>query len=117
MTRLLKDIALDFERLGNTLVLVSHALAVPAELGRHTATFNLRLPSDEELMALVRAQAQDWARQNRGKKVKTDSATLEKLIVNLRGVTRADAQLLIRHAIFADGANLRDPPDQTRSCG
>ena len=104
VTRLLKDVALDFERLGNTLVLVSHALGIPLELGRYTATFKLRLPSDEELMALVRAQAQHWAKQNQGQKVKTDSATLEKLIANLRGVTRADAQMLIRHAIFADGA-------------
>jgi SpoVK/Ycf46/Vps4 family AAA+-type ATPase len=104
LTRLLKDVALDFDRLGNTLVLVSHALEVPQELGRYTATFNLRLPSDDELMALVRAQAKDWAKQNHGEKVRTDSATLEKLIANLRGVTHADAQLLIRHAIFADGA-------------
>ena len=62
VTRLLKDVALDFDRLGNTLVLVSHALDIPLELGRYTATFKLRLPSDEELMALVRAQADARAR-------------------------------------------------------
>lgn len=104
VTRLVKDVALEFERLGNTLILVSHALDIPRELGRYAATFNLRLPSDEELMALVRSQAQAWAKQNRGQKVKTDSATLEKLIANLRGVSHSDAQLLIRHAIFNDGA-------------
>ncbi len=102
--RHLKDIALDYDRLGNTLVLISHAIAVPAELGRVTASFKLRLPSDEELMAMVRSQARAWAKLNAGRKVKTDGATLSKLIANLRGVTHADAQVLIRHAIFADGA-------------
>lgn len=102
--RYLKDIALEHDRLGNTLVLVSHELSVPQELGRLTAKFDLRLPSDEELMALVRAQAKDWAKQNRGLKVRTDNDTLQRLIANLRGVSHSDAQVLIRHAIFADGA-------------
>ncbi len=102
--RYIKDIALDYERLGNTLVLVSHALTIPQELGRLTATFNLRLPSDEELLAMVRKQAQEWARLHKGRKVTTDSRTLDKLIANLRGVTHSDAQILIRRAVFADGA-------------
>jgi SpoVK/Ycf46/Vps4 family AAA+-type ATPase len=102
--RYLKDIALDHERTRNTLVLVSHELAVPAELKRLAAKFDLRLPSDEELMALVRAQAKDWAEQHQGRKVRTDNETLKRLIANLRGVSHSDAQVLIRHAIFGDGA-------------
>lgn len=102
--RYLKDIALDHETLGNTIVLLSHELTVPAELGRLTAKFDLRLPSDEELMALIRSQAKDWAEQNQGKKVRTDNDTLKRLIANLRGVSHADAKVLIRHAIYGDGA-------------
>jgi SpoVK/Ycf46/Vps4 family AAA+-type ATPase len=101
--RYIKDIALDYERLGNTLVLVSHALTIPQELGRLTATFNLRLPSDDELLAMLRKQAQEWARLHKGRKVTTDNKTLDKLIANLRGVTHSDAQILIRRAVFADG--------------
>jgi SpoVK/Ycf46/Vps4 family AAA+-type ATPase len=102
--RYLKDIALEVERLGNTIVLVSHELSVPAELGRLTAKFDLHLPSDEELLALIRAQAKEWAAQNTGVKVRTDNATLKRLIANLRGVSHADATVLVRHAIFKDGA-------------
>ena len=102
--RYLKDIALDHETLGNTIVLLSHELSVPSELGRHTAKFDLRLPSDEELMSLIRTQAKDWAEQNQGQKVRTDNSTLKRLIANLRGVSHADAQVLIRHAIYSDGA-------------
>jgi len=102
--RYLKDIALEFENLKNTVVLISHELSVPRDIGRLTATFDLRLPSDEELISLVRLQAKDWSEQNHGKKVRTDSKTLDKLIANLRGVSHADATILIRHAIFSDGA-------------
>jgi len=113
--RYLKDIALNFENLGNTLILISHVLEVPAEIGRLAAMLNLRLPSDEELLAIVRKQAQEWSRANKGKKVKTDSETLNRLISNLRGVTHADAQLLVRHAVFKDGAITdEDIPEMNR---
>ena len=102
--RYLKDIALAPVESRNTVVLVSHKLQIPSEIGRLTANLKLRLPSDEELMAMVRSQAQEWAERNQGKKVRTDSRTLQKLIANLRGVSHADAQLLIRHAIYGDGA-------------
>ncbi|MGD8833171.1 MAG: AAA family ATPase [Pseudomonadales bacterium] len=102
--RHLKDIALDHDRRRNTILLLSHQLSVPPELGRLTAKFDLRLPSDEELMALVRAQAKDWSEQHQGRKVRTDDETLKRLIANLRGVSHSDAQVLIRHAIFGDGA-------------
>lgn len=102
--RYLKDMALDHETQQNTVVLVSHALEVPAELGRVTAKFNLRLPSDDELVAMVRAQAKAWSEHHDGRKVRTDQRTLDKLVANLRGVSHADARVLIRHAVFDDGA-------------
>jgi len=102
--RYLKDVALDSDQLKNTIVLVSHELFVPTELGRLTAKFDLHLPSDEELMALIRTQAKEWAAHNAGKKVRTDNGTLKRLIANLRGVSHADAQVLVRHAIYSDGA-------------
>ncbi|MDH3642489.1 MAG: AAA family ATPase [Gammaproteobacteria bacterium] len=102
--RFLKDIALEHDKLQNTLVLISHQLSVPADLGRLTAKLDLRLPSDEELTSLVRKQAKQWAERNQGSKVRTDQRTLDRLIANLRGVSHADAKVLIRHAIWGDGA-------------
>lgn len=104
VVRHLKDIALDYGVRKNTLILISHSIEVPAEIGRMTAAFNLRLPSDEELMAMVRSNAQEWSQRHKNQRVKTDQATLETFIANLRGVTHADAQVLIRHAVFNDGA-------------
>jgi len=104
VVRYLKDIALEHETRGCVLVLVSHRLTIPPELSRLTAAFKIKLPSDEELMAIVRKQAQEWVATNEGKRVKTDNETLTKLIANLRGVTHADAHVLIRHAVFNDGS-------------
>jgi len=69
-----------------------------------TAKINLRLPSDEELTSLVRKQAKQWSQANNGSRVRTDQRTLDRLIANLRGVSHADASVLIRRAIWADGA-------------
>jgi AAA+ superfamily predicted ATPase len=113
--RHLKDIALDFNNLQNTVVLISHELKIPPEIGRMTATFNLRMPTDDELKSLIRAQAKAWSQQNGGRKVKTDQTTLDALISNLRGVSHADAKILIRHAIYADGAvSVSDIPEINR---
>jgi SpoVK/Ycf46/Vps4 family AAA+-type ATPase len=104
VVRYLKDVALDAELLHNTIVLVSHALEVPPEIGRLTAKFSLRMPSDEELVGMVRNQARAWAEANHGRKVRTDQRTLDRLVANLRGVSHADARVLIRHAVCGDGA-------------
>lgn len=110
-----QNIALDYDKLQNTLVLVSHELSVPTDIGRLTAKLNLRLPSDEELTSLVRKQAKQWAEHNKGRKVRTDQRTLDRLIANLRGVSHADAKVLIRHAIWDDGAITEsDIPDVNR---
>ncbi len=102
--RHLKDAALAHERLQNTIVLVSHKLDIPPELGRLSAKFSLRLPTDDEITALIREEAKLWAAANSGKRVRTDQETLDKLIANLRGLSHADARILIRRAIFSDGA-------------
>lgn len=104
VVRLSKDIALDYERLQNTLVFISHHLDLPTELSRLSASLDLALPSDQQLMAIVREQAQEWSNVNGGARVRTDNRTLERLIANLRGVTHSDARVLVRHAIFRDGA-------------
>lgn len=104
LVRLLKEVALEHPRLHHTLVLVSHRFEVPPELSRLTARFRMALPDAARLMGIVRELAEEWARRNRGARVRTDRPTLEKLVANLRGVTEADARLLIRHAIFTDGA-------------
>lgn len=102
--RLLKDIALNYSGVQHTLVLVSHDLDVPPELQHYSAKFSMTLPNDAQLMAIVRDEVSQWSRDNAQGKVKTDPATIKKLIKNLRGLSRQDVRRLARGVIRDDGA-------------
>ncbi len=104
IVRLVKDIAQQAEETRQTLVLISHALKVPPELSRLTAFFKLSLPSEQQLEAIIREEARDWAQDNGGHKVKTDQQTLRQLLNNLKGLSFDDSRRLIRAAIRDDGA-------------
>lgn len=57
LVRLLKEIAMSEAAHKPTLVLVSHALKLPAEVQRFAARFSLALPSEDELLSIVRDEA------------------------------------------------------------
>ncbi len=57
LVRLLKEIAMNEAPHKPTLVLVSHAVKLPAEVQRYAARFSLALPTEEELLAIVREEA------------------------------------------------------------
>lgn len=103
--RLLKDIALKFERGSMTLVLVSHALQLPPELTRYCVRFPLSLPSGQEIISLIKEEARTWASSNNGKKVRIDNGELLTLLANaLQGLSRGEVKRLARTAIYDDGA-------------
>ena len=106
--RLLKDIAIRHERVPHTVVLVSHAVAVPPELRAFCARFELSLPGTAGLEAIVRDEARKWTQRNPGRKVQTERHTLQMLVRNLAGLTAADARRLARAAIDHDGAITED---------
>jgi SpoVK/Ycf46/Vps4 family AAA+-type ATPase len=102
--RLIKEIAQDYPALPRTLVLVSHALAVPPEV-RHLCTrFELRLPDHSRILALIREEAQEWRQGGPERTVRASRDAIEQLSRNLLGVTESDARRLIRNAIREDGA-------------
>lgn len=104
LIRLVKDIAMATGPQKPTLILVSHALKLPAEVQRYAARFSLSLPSEDELLAIVREEAVRWSAANRGLRVRTDNRTLQQVVKNLRGLSHADARLLARSLICDDGA-------------
>ena len=110
--RLLKEIALDYHKLGHTLVLVSHELEVPAELESYSARFSLSLPGRQRLEEIIREEVDHWSKANQGKKVKTDRNTLDLIIDRLRGLTAADARRIIHSVIYDDGAIKSDDLDR-----
>lgn len=104
LTRLLKDIALAHETTPRTLVMLSHALQIPPELTHLSAELAASFPSDQEIMALVREEANRWSEQNAGQRVKTDKQTLQQLVSHIRGLSMAETRRLVRGAIINDGA-------------
>ncbi|TLX57828.1 ATPase [Stutzerimonas nosocomialis] len=110
--RLLKEIAMAQEAAAPTLVLVSHALKLPPEVQRLAARFSLTLPTEDELLAIVRDEAARWSERNRGARVRTDNRTLQQVVKNLRGLGHAEARRLAHNLIFNDGAiTQEDLPD------
>jgi SpoVK/Ycf46/Vps4 family AAA+-type ATPase len=102
--RMLKDIALRHGETGQTLVLLSHELKLPPELGHFAAQFELRLPDENRLSDIVREQASRWAEGHPGRRVRTDETTFRELVRNLGGLTEDDARRLAHRVIFNDGA-------------
>lgn len=100
--RLLKEIALEYDSLKHTLILVSHAFDIPPEIKRYCAQFRLSLPSVNQLENLIYEEI-GKARQE-GKVQAVDDNAVKKLAENLRGVTFDDARRLAHKAIVDDGA-------------
>ncbi len=110
--RLLKEIALNYEKTPSTIIFVSHDFNVPPEIKMYTAHFELALPSTSTLEEIIREEAMKWSEKNKFQKVKTDQKSLDQMIRNLSGLTAMDARRLIRRAIENDGAiNEDDMPE------
>ena len=102
--RYLKDIALGYRRTPHTLVLLSHELAVPPELERFCARFELSVPDRDKVKSTVLEEAKAWSRRNAGRNVTTNQRMLDALIENLVGLPQRDVARLSRSAIEDDGA-------------
>ncbi|WP_321350281.1 AAA family ATPase [Halopseudomonas oceani] len=104
IVRQLKTLAMNPGVTGPTLILISHGVTLPPELGRLAARLQLSMPSEEELTAIVREEAIRWSEANRGQRVRTDNRTLQQVVRNLRGTTHDEARRLARNLIIDDGA-------------
>lgn len=103
VVRLLKEIALGHDAVAHTVVFVSHAITLPAEIRAYAARFALSLPDPAGIEQIVREEARAWSARH-GRKVNADRQALGMLVSNLSGLTAADARRLARQAIWDDGA-------------
>ncbi|WP_045858066.1 AAA family ATPase [Teredinibacter purpureus] len=114
--RQLKDIALSHGQHKHKVVLVSHRLELPAELSRYGASVSISMPTEDEILAIVREQARQWSDKNHRSKIKTDNETLQKLVNNLKGLPHQDVRRLAYGAIADDGAITEDDlPEVTKA--
>ena len=104
LIRAVKDIAIRRRGCAHKLVLLSHAVTLPPELARYSATLSMALPSNDEILGIVRDEARAWSAQKGNQRVRTDNASLKKLVANLAGLPHQDVRRLAHGAIADDGA-------------
>ncbi len=102
--RHIKEIALAHESRPLNVVLLSHDVELPSELQPFAATFELSLPDEATLRALIQEEASKWSKRNGNSKIRTDREAFSLLCRSLQGLTQSDAKRLIRNAIYDDGA-------------
>ena len=101
--RLMKDIAIQYEEYGKTLVLLSHDIQIPPELSHYCACVGLSLPDKDKIKSIVRETAAAWSREHGGQRVRADKSILDKLTHNLAGLTIAEVRRLAKRVIYDDG--------------
>lgn len=121
VTRQIKDIVLShasslYGSAKHKLIFISHKFTLPPELTRYAASVSLSMPSDEEILAIIRDEARQWANEKGALRIKTDNVTLKKLVSNLRGLPHQDVRRLAHGAITDDGAITEaDLPEVTKA--
>jgi hypothetical protein len=101
--RLLKEIAVDYERVARTVVLMSHHTEIPPELDTLAVPFELSLPDEEGLREIFKDEVQSWERRNLPRRVHGERDAYEMLLRHLHGLTEPDVRRLICEALEDDG--------------
>ncbi len=101
--RLIKEICQQ-QQAEHTLAIIGPKIPLPPSLQPIAHRYDLQLPGDAELEAMIREEAFNWSRRHDGRRVKVHKRSLEQLVRTLRGLNLKDARRLARNAIYQDGA-------------
>ena len=99
--RLLKNIAQNYHKTERTLVFVSHQITLPRELERLAARFELSIPDQSGIRAILKEEIAAWQRFN--DPVRGQQESVDTLVQHLIGLTAEDARRLIRLSLRDDG--------------
>jgi MoxR-like ATPase len=101
--RLIREIALEHYKSARTLVFLSPKLEeLPSEILRLAAHFRPRLPTREEIKAIMAEEAELWSTQS-GEKPRAERGIVDTMILHLLGLEQDDVRRLVRQALRADG--------------
>lgn len=103
VTRLLKEVAQQYDKNQHTVVLISHKMTLPPEVEHFARHFPWTTPGREEIAAIVNEIAIEWTKAN-GRRVSTSQQLLDKLVNNVVGLTRLQIRKLAHGAIYDNGA-------------
>jgi AAA+ superfamily predicted ATPase len=101
--RLLKEIAVDYDRVPRTVVLMSYRTELPPELDKLAVRFELALPDEAGVQQIFRDEVQSWQKRNLPRQFKGERSAYDMLLRHLRGLAEPDVRRLVRQAIEQDG--------------
>ena len=87
----------------HTIVMLSSSVELPEDLRNRAVHYELPLPAQSELKAMVNDLAERWYQENNVRVTSTNKRIAKRLIENLCGLSIKDAKRLAEHAIFNDG--------------
>lgn len=101
--RLIREIAMEHHETARTLVFVSPSLRnLPSELLRLAAHFRPRLPTRDDILAIVAQEAQLY-RSQAGERASADRAQIDLLVMHLMGLETEDVRRMVRQALRTGG--------------
>lgn len=101
--RTIKRIAQEQSKTQRTLVLIGHDLELPPDLRRHSASFELSVPTTRDLRVMLKEELQAFS-DDTGERMRGTAEAAEQVIQHLVGLCAEDARRLMRRIIRDDGA-------------
>ena len=99
--RLLREVIVQHENNGGSLILIDHRDEVPTIISAHATRFEVSLPEEKELRQIVHKTLRD-AHQQTPIKVNITKRDMAVVIKNLRGLTRRQAERIIQECVAGD---------------
>jgi SpoVK/Ycf46/Vps4 family AAA+-type ATPase len=109
--RLIKEVALNAERLNHTLFFISTEIELPDEIKHLSAKFELAFPTDEEIKSLLIQLVKEWQMENPARKVQVDESILNVFIKNLHGLSNSEIKRILYNALRDNAINKEDIPE------
>jgi histone H3/H4 len=101
--RLLKEIAVDYDRVARTMILMSYQIEIPPELDKLAVRFALSLPDPAGIREIFNQEVRAWEARNPPRHVAADAEAYAVVLRHLRGLTEPDVRRLVREAIEHGG--------------
>ena len=99
--RLLRDLIRMFRDRGATLIMIDHSASVPDVIRAQATPFDVTLPDEKELDALVRTTLKKM-HQEKKVEVAISKRTFRAIVRSLRGLTRSQAEQIIIDCVAED---------------
>ena len=109
--RLIKELALNSDKLDQTIFFVSSQIELPDEVKHLSTKFELAFPSDEEIRNFLMETIEKWKAESPNKKVEVEESILNVFIKNLHGLSFSEIKRILYNALRDNAINKEDIPE------